>query len=243
MIAGTKQRKLAARRNCFKCFSKSSIRRRRAILPRCVTALTLTFARARARRPIRRTADRMQDRGQVQATWNERDPPDNTHQSSPVPSVPGTPCGLPRRAFHVDCAARDRSHRMPDSVSRLAAEAGFRFCASLPPCRTTSGHAKGFRASPASHPTAQDPTHLLRLKLGTRHHSGLDGSKPGFGHEIAVRRYRPVRKFGRLAFGFFDKRAAHAGYRCRIGLRRFSACSFGRRRGLLGRRLCRNAAP
>jgi hypothetical protein len=40
--------------------------------------------------------------------------------------------------------------------------------------------------------------------------SGLDGRKPRFGHEIAVRRYRPVRKFGRLAFGFFDKRAAHA---------------------------------
>ena len=53
--------------------------------------------------------------------------------------------------------------------------------------------------------------------------SGLDGSKPSFGHEIAVRRYRPVRKFGRLVFGFFDKCAAHAGYRSRIGLRRLLA--------------------
>jgi hypothetical protein len=52
--------------------------------------------------------------------------------------------------------------------------------------------------------------------------SGLDGSKPGFGHEIAVRRYRPVRKLGRLIFGFFDKRAAHAGYWCRTGVRRLA---------------------
>ena len=47
--------------------------------------------------------------------------------------------------------------------------------------------------------------------------SGFDGSKPRFGHEIAVRRYRPIRKFGRLVFGFFDKGAAHAGYRAAQG--------------------------
>ena len=41
--------------------------------------------------------------------------------------------------------------------------------------------------------------------------SGLDGRKPCFGHEIAVRRYRPVRKFGRVVLGFLDERAAHFG--------------------------------
>jgi hypothetical protein len=40
--------------------------------------------------------------------------------------------------------------------------------------------------------------------------SGLDGSKLGFGHEITVRRYWPVRKFDPIVFGFFNKRAAHA---------------------------------
>jgi hypothetical protein len=36
----------------------------------------------------------------------------------------------------------------------------------------------------------------------------LDCCKPRFGYEIAVRRYRPVRKFGRVVFGFLDERAA-----------------------------------
>jgi hypothetical protein len=41
--------------------------------------------------------------------------------------------------------------------------------------------------------------------------SGLNGRKPRFGHNIAVRRYRPVRKIGFVVLAFFDERAAHCG--------------------------------
>ena len=40
----------------------------------------------------------------------------------------------------------------------------------------------------------------------------LDGRQPRFGHEIAVRRYWPVRKFGRIVLGFLDERTAHRGF-------------------------------
>jgi hypothetical protein len=49
--------------------------------------------------------------------------------------------------------------------------------------------------------------------------SGLDCCKPSFGNEIAVRRYRPVRKFGRLVFSLLDERSAHGSYRCCTGFR------------------------
>jgi hypothetical protein len=38
---------------------------------------------------------------------------------------------------------------------------------------------------------------------------GLNGRKPRFGHKIAMRRYRPVRKFGLVIFVFSDEGAAH----------------------------------
>jgi hypothetical protein len=37
-------------------------------------------------------------------------------------------------------------------------------------------------------------------------------ASPRFGHEIAVRRYWPVRKFGRIVLGFLDERTAHRGF-------------------------------
>ena len=41
--------------------------------------------------------------------------------------------------------------------------------------------------------------------------SGLNGGEPRFGHKIAVRRYRPFRKFGVAVLVFFDEGAAHCG--------------------------------
>ena len=41
--------------------------------------------------------------------------------------------------------------------------------------------------------------------------SGLDVGKSRFGHEIAVRRYKPVRKPDRVVVCFLDERAAHCG--------------------------------
>jgi hypothetical protein len=38
---------------------------------------------------------------------------------------------------------------------------------------------------------------------------GLNGRKPRFGHKIAMRRYRPVGKFGLVVLVFSDEGAAH----------------------------------
>jgi len=79
-----------------------------------------------------------------------------------------------------------------------------------------------FRARPPRSPIAHFPRGGIssspvtfvccgRVRRLETAESGLDGSKPGFGHEIAVRRYQPVRKFGRIVLGFLDERAAHCG--------------------------------
>ena len=49
---------------------------------------------------------------------------------------------------------------------------------------------------------------MLRFETGE---SSLDVGKSGFGHEIAVKRYKPVRKPGRVIVWFLDERAAHCG--------------------------------
>jgi hypothetical protein len=41
--------------------------------------------------------------------------------------------------------------------------------------------------------------------------SGLNGRKPRFGHKIAMRRYRPLRKFGLVVLVLLHEGAAHCG--------------------------------